>query len=383
MQVESIATDATGNSYIAWWTGGPNFANNVTKYDAAGEFLWSQNISTVLPGINVALDPAGNFFVGGRYFNGQNADVYVAKYSEAVPEPSAWALNADGNWSAPANWTAAVPNAAGARAAFTSVITQPRTVTVDVPVTVARIDFDNANAYTIAGPNSLTFDSIGGDAQINVTAGSHTIAAPVMLADNTVITVTLAASNLAIAAPLGASGFTLTKAGAGTLTLTGIRAAGLSINAGTVTMSPHTALAQPSTSVLGALSIAGDATPAAKLDLTNNAAVIDHAAPSPAATVRQQIVAGRGGAGLGKTWNGNGITSSAAATANAADAESRSLGYAENSQLPLGPYTDFRGQPVDGTSLLIAYTRTGDANLDGVVNDDDVTIVGAKYAPVS
>jgi hypothetical protein len=49
--------------------------------------------------------------------------------------------------------------------------------------------------------------------------------------------------------------------------------------------------------------------------------------------------------------------------------------------LPLGPYTNFRGQPVDGTSLLFAYTRTGDANLDGVVNDDDVTIVNASYAP--
>jgi hypothetical protein len=36
---------------------------------------------------------------------------------------------------------------------------------------------------------------------------------------------------------------------------------------------------------------------------------------------------------------------------------------------------------VDDTSLLIAYVRTGDANLDGVVNDDDVTIVGATYAP--
>jgi hypothetical protein len=49
--------------------------------------------------------------------------------------------------------------------------------------------------------------------------------------------------------------------------------------------------------------------------------------------------------------------------------------------LPLGPYTTFGGQPVDATSILIAYTRTGDANLDGVVNDDDVTIVGATYAP--
>jgi hypothetical protein len=81
------------------------------------------------------------------------------------------------------------------------------------------------------------------------------------------------------------------------------------------------------------------------------------------------------------TWDGKGITSSAAETANAADPESRSLGYAENSAMPLGPLTAFRGQPVDGTSILIGYTRTGDANLDGVVNDDDVTIVGAAYAP--
>ena len=27
------------------------------------------------------------------------------------------------------------------------------------------------------------------------------------------------------------------------------------------------------------------------------------------------------------------------------------------------------------------HTRIGDANLDGVVNNDDVTIVGANYAP--
>ena len=57
------------------------------------------------------------------------------------------------------------------------------------------------------------------------------------------------------------------------------------------------------------------------------------------------------------------------------------MGYAENSTLPLGAYANFRGQTVDDTSVLITYTRTGDANLDGVVNDDDVTIVSATYAP--
>jgi hypothetical protein len=47
----------------------------------------------------------------------------------------------------------------------------------------------------------------------------------------------------------------------------------------------------------------------------------------------------------------------------------------------LGPYTNFRGQPVDDTTVLMAYTRTGDVNLDGLVDDTDVTIIGATFAP--
>jgi hypothetical protein len=109
--------------------------------------------------------------------------------------------------------------------------------------------------------------------------------------------------------------------------------------------------------------------------------VIDYSGASPAGAVRQQIIAGRGGVGLGKGWNGIGITSSAAAAANTTNPESRSIGFAENGTLPLGVYSDFHGQPVDASSLLLAYTRTGDANLDGVVNDEDVTIVSATYAP--
>jgi hypothetical protein len=119
----------------------------------------------------------------------------------------------------------------------------------------------------------------------------------------------------------------------------------------------------------------------ANYDLKTNAAIINYAGTSPVATVRQQILAGRGGPGLGKPWNGQGITSSVAASANTTEPESRSVGYAENGAMPLGPLTTFRGQPVDETSILFAYTRTGDANLDGMVNDDDVTIVGASYAP--
>jgi hypothetical protein len=138
-----------------------------------------------------------------------------------------------------------------------------------------------------------------------------------------------------------------------------------------------TLLPSGGTSVVTGLDLAAGAT----LDIGNNALVIDYTGASPVATVRERIVAGRGTTGLGATWTGTGITSSAAAQANGTEPESRSVGYAENATLPLGPYTTFRGQAVDATAVLIAYTRTADANLDGLVNDDDVTVLGAAYAP--
>jgi hypothetical protein len=131
------------------------------------------------------------------------------------------------------------------------------------------------------------------------------------------------------------------------------------------------------TSLLTSLTIGAGGT----LDITDNALVIDYTGASPVAVIRDKILSGRGGAGLGKGWNGAGITSSTAAQANLNQSESRSLGYAENALLPLGAYNSFRGVAVEDTSVLIAYTRTGDANLDGVVDNNDVTILGASYAP--
>src|ERR1044072_9906009 len=37
------------------------------------------------------------------------------------------------------------------------------------------------------------------------------------------------------------------------------------------------------------------------------------------------------------------------------------------------------GQTVDSSSLLIRFTKGADCNLDGLVNSDDLTIVGATY----
>ena len=100
---------------------------------------------------------------------------------------------------------------------------------------------------------------------------------------------------------------------------------------------------------------------------------------SPAAMLREQLIAGRGGSGIGNgVWTGPGISSSAAAAANALDPESRAVGYADSGAAPLG---DLAAAGENDPSILIRYTRTGDANLDGIVNDDDLTIVSANYAP--
>jgi hypothetical protein len=116
-----------------------------------------------------------------------------------------------------------------------------------------------------------------------------------------------------------------------------------------------------------------------QFDITNNALVIDYTGASPSAGIRDYLIAGRGGGTGG--WTGKGITSSTAAADNAVSAASHSVGYAENSDLPLGRFSSFHGESVDATSVLIAYTVTADANLDGVVNDDDATILSASYAP--
>jgi hypothetical protein len=120
--------------------------------------------------------------------------------------------------------------------------------------------------------------------------------------------------------------------------------------------------------------------PAPTVDVRDGISIVDYAVGdfNPTNHTRSRIITGRAGVGIGRaSWNGPGINSSAAAS----DPEVFSVGYADNAALPLGAYTSFRGVPVDATAVLIAYTRTGDATLDGVVNDDDVTIVGANYAP--
>ncbi len=117
-----------------------------------------------------------------------------------------------------------------------------------------------------------------------------------------------------------------------------------------------------------------------KLDLADNALILNYSAASPLSTIKSYLITGRGGTDFGMaSWNGPGIDSSVAA---AQDGVSFAIGYVENSFLPnlgVASYNTFMGQTVDSTSILVRYTRGADATLDGVVDSDDVTLVGLNY----
>jgi autotransporter-associated beta strand protein len=109
---------------------------------------------------------------------------------------------------------------------------------------------------------------------------------------------------------------------------------------------------------------------AGTLDLTNNAAV--DANTSQINDIRSALASGFASG----SWNGQGINSSTAAAFNATNPpHPRALGYADASAIGA---TTFHGQNVS-TAVLIAYTLSGDANLDGTVNALDFNAVATNF----
>ena len=301
---------------------------------------------------------------------GNSRDVLLGIYAvPSGPTNAAWAVDADGNWSLATNWTPSAPNAAGAVANFGAIITAPRTVTVDAAETTGTVNFDNAFKYTIGGTNTLTLDNSTAPVGINVVTGSHDITAPLVLAKDTVVTVTPVGSTLSLGS-LQASTVGITKAGAGNLAVNNVRAGSLTVNAGKVSVIAGRSTA--GTSNVKNLSVAGGAT----LDLNDQDLVYDYSGATPIATVRSLLVSGYNGG----AWNGTGINSSAANAHNAVPgAHTVALGYVEGSTA--GISGSFSGQTLtDATNVLIRYTYSGDANIDGTVDTIDFNQVAANFS---
>lgn len=110
----------------------------------------------------------------------------------------------------------------------------------------------------------------------------------------------------------------------------------------------------------------------ATLDLTNNCLIIHYGEEySPLVAVNTWV--GMGFAAY--AWTGTGITSSSAANdVNYVTA----VGVADNATLMLPEYgmglTALHGEVITETSVVVRYTYWGDANLDGVVDTNDLAI---------
>jgi hypothetical protein len=111
-------------------------------------------------------------------------------------------------------------------------------------------------------------------------------------------------------------------------------------------------------------------TPGGTLDVSDNAAVIDHGGGGPIAEVQAHVASGYNGG----AWDGTGITSSTAATQ-----ANTGVGYAEATDLFTSFPATFAGTSVDATSVLIRHTFYGDADLNRTVNLTDFNRLAANF----
>jgi fibronectin-binding autotransporter adhesin len=194
------------------------------------------------------------------------ADTFEVAISGTVQNRT-WVAGGTGNWSANsadnANWTpVGQPNGPGAIGNFAGSGAQTVTIT-DTDKTLGVMNFDNTSGYTIAstGTNRLITNAYSGsNAQINVLNGSHTISAPMYVSKATTATISNVADNLSISGNIGLLGVGLTKAGPGTMDISGfITATGsVTVSSGTLTLSGQNSYNGGTTIAAGATLVAAN-----------------------------------------------------------------------------------------------------------------------------
>jgi hypothetical protein len=256
---------------------------------------------------------------------------------------SNWDLPGSGTWASQGSWTGSnIPEYMQSTANFGAGIAGAAQVTLDCDWTVGTVTFNNTNSYTLSAGNggSLTLDNGGITATAAVidNGGSHFITAPIALNSNALFNVVNSGDVLTISGQFSGSGG-VTIGGAGTVRL----AAG----GGTTTLT--------------ALAIQTGAT----LDITNNTVEINYGSPAntPVAAIAAALARGYAGG----SWTGTGINSSTAA-AGSGGTEVFSIGYADGN-------VD-ADTAAAANQVVIKFTLAGDALLNGIVNFNDLLVVG-------
>jgi fibronectin-binding autotransporter adhesin len=204
-----------GVSLVLNPTGTSNSLSTLGNYDVlqyagsiGGAGVSSLNVFNPQPGLSYAFTASGGVVTLAVTNNG------------VLPE---WTAGGSGSWGGTSNWSD--PTAAGGggnyTAVFSAALGSVATITLDGDRQTKGLSFGGSGGYTIAQGTggSLTLDNGLTPAGVTVSAGNHTISAPVIL--NSTLGATVGAGlNLQISGAVSGSGG-VNKAGAGILDLTG------------------------------------------------------------------------------------------------------------------------------------------------------------------
>lgn len=254
----------------------------------------------------------------------------------AASSTSTWITDADAPYGNATNWsTGSAPGGDGSVAVFGNGISAARVVTLPADTTVGALTFSSTNRYTLAGPGRLTFrGTLGGPATVSVTAGSHTILAPVTVGSDT--TVSLASgSTLTLARAASSTNAVVSVVGPGTLAVTDL------LNVGALSIAPAGAGYN------------------GFVDLGTATAVFTKTTVSAVRSLVAAWYNNRSG-----TLQGLGSTAVTPLT---------TLAIFPNGVLGGTPfYSSIGGVNLSATYIIVRRAYIGDTNLDGVVNGTDL-----------
>ncbi len=304
------------------------------KLDADGVHIdvWNNSTATGLPAQSVVLADTSSVTYSGP----AGGDLFILDFSAGDPLPASGLSFVGGS----AQNTLKIIGTTGND---TAVVNASSITVNSVPI-----------SYSAASTIIFDGDAAGTDT-LTQTAQPASGAAPIFSRPTSSDSISINAGTFTIPANSAGSGITVYALSSLTI------AAGASVAvAAPPTHSDRMVLS------LGTLNLAGS--PGAwtgKLDLTGNDLILHGGNVS---MLTSQIAAGYNGG----RWNGStGITSSSAAAAN-----NTALGIELNSNGSGGTLvSSFDGQSIASGDVLVKYTYYGDANLDGVVNGSDYTLL--------
>jgi autotransporter-associated beta strand protein len=216
--------------------GDPNWVEYeaaVAEYDSGGGWFLKDSVtgSWQVAGLSRGADNPSSFNPAA-YMDCVRVSSYATWLNNAF-SPSKWNSSLGGDWSIAGNWSGGVPTGLDKWAVFSDKVPDSRMVTLDAGHAIGTLRFDCLGSLTIAagGSNKLTFqvtnkvDGSSADAAQIETGntngnGALTITAPVTM--NTPLVVRHnSGGTMTISGEVTGTGNSLTKAGTGTLVLSG------------------------------------------------------------------------------------------------------------------------------------------------------------------